>query len=81
METDTWLKIVSGMVASAVLFGIGAITVLAVPALAANAKYLIPVVVVTSIVGSLPIAVWIARRMRYRNWGRQDWNKGDWISG
>lgn len=79
--TDTWLKILCAIMVNAVVFGIGAITVLSVPALAAQAKYFIPAVVVASFVISPFIAIPIARRMRLRNWGREEWNRGDAISG
>ena len=80
-STDTWLRIMSGMMINAVLFGLGAITVLSVPALAEHAKYLIPAVVVTSFALAPFIAVPVARRMRLRHWGRRHWRKGDVISG
>jgi hypothetical protein len=81
LSTDTWLRILSGMMINAVLFGAGAITVLSVPDLAAQAKYLIPAVVVASFALTPFFAVPIARRMRLRNWGRQGWREGDVISG
>jgi len=80
-STDTWLRIISGMMINAILFGVGAVTVLAIPALAAEAKYLIPAVVVLSFALAPFIAIPVARRMRLRNWGRIDWQKGDVISG
>jgi hypothetical protein len=80
-STDIWLRITCGMMINAVLFGAGAVTVLSVPALAAQAKYLIPAVVLASFALTPFISVPIARRMRLRNWGRQGWHKGDTISG
>ena len=80
-STDTWLRIVSGMMVNAVLFGADAVTVLSVPALAAEAKYLIPAVVVASVVLAPFLTVPVARRMRLRNWGRRGWREGDTISG
>lgn len=79
--TDTWLRIMSGMMINAVLFGLGAVTVLSAPTLAVHAKYLIPAVVVVSFVLAPLISVWTARRMRIRNWGRESWKNGDLISG
>ena len=81
LSTDTWLKIMSGMMINAVLFGLGAITVLSIPALAEHAKYLMPAVVVVSFALAPFIAAPIARRMRLRNWGRRAWREGDAISG
>jgi ABC-type sulfate transport system permease subunit len=79
--TDTWLRIVCSMMINAVLFGAGAILVLSVPALAEQAKFLLPVVVVTSFVAAPFFAFAVAPRMRLRNWGTRDWQKGDAISG
>lgn len=81
LSTDTWLKIVSGMMINAVLFGFGAVTVLSIPALAEQAKYLMPAVVVLSFALAPFIAVPIASRMRLKNWGRSAWQKGDLVSG
>lgn len=81
ISTDTWLKIICSMVINSVLFGIGAITVLSVPALAAQASYLLPSVIVFSFVAAPFISVLVAPRMRIRNWGKQEWCKGDLVSG
>jgi hypothetical protein len=58
-------------VVNAVLFGIGVVAVLSVPAWAAQAAYLIPAVVVLSLVLSAPLAWWIAPRLRARFARRQ----------
>ncbi|TPP06545.1 hypothetical protein [Rhizobium glycinendophyticum] len=79
--TDTWLRIVCSMMINAVIFGTGAIIVLSVPALAAQAKVLLPLVVVTSFVAAPFFAYAVAPRMRLRNWGRREWQRGDLISG
>lgn len=79
--TETWIRIVCAMMANAVIFGVGAITVLSIPALAANAKFLIPAVVLTSFVLAPVVAMAIAPRMRVRNWGKQAWHEGDALSG
>jgi hypothetical protein len=55
---------------NAVLFGIGLVIVLNVPSLAAHAGIGIPVVVVLSLILAVPVAWWIAPRLRAR-WGRQ----------
>ncbi|MGI2035684.1 hypothetical protein ACRQ1B_25215 [Rhizobium panacihumi] len=80
-KTNIWLTIMCGMMVNAVLFGIGTITVLTVPALTEQAKYLIPAVVVLSFVLSPFISWLIAPRMRLRNWGKEEWQRGDMISG
>ena len=46
MKTDTFITICVAMMVNAVIFGIGAITVLSVPVFNENAKYLLPAVVV-----------------------------------
>jgi uncharacterized membrane protein len=57
---------------NAVLFGIGIVTVLNVPSLAAHAWIGIPVVVVLSLLLAAPIAWYIAPRMRARYWRRRE---------
>ncbi|RST87113.1 hypothetical protein EJC49_07355 [Aquibium carbonis] len=66
---------------NAVLFGLGAVTVLSIPALADRAVFLIPAVVVASFALAPFIAGMIAPRMRIRNWSRKAWREGDAISG
>ena len=80
-STDTWIKIVCSGVVASVLFGIGVVTVLSIASLDAQAKYLIPVVVVASFALAPFIGGMIATRMRLRNWGRKAWREGDGISG
>ncbi|MBC7152046.1 MAG: hypothetical protein H5U22_21920 [Rhizobium sp.] len=72
MKTDTYLTFFVSMMVNAVVFGTGAITVLSIPALAENAKYLLPLVVVISFAVAPFIAKLIAPRMRLRNWRRRD---------
>jgi predicted phage tail protein len=57
---------------SAVLFGVGIIAVLTVPALNANAIFLIPAVVIASLILGAPAAWIIAPRMRARYWRQTD---------
>lgn len=68
MKTDTFITICVAMMVNAVVFGIGAITVLSVPALNENAKYLLPAVVVLAFAISPFIARHIAPRLRLRYW-------------
>lgn len=81
ITSDTWLKIICSMMINAVIFGFGAIAVLSIPALTHYAKYLIPAVVVASFALAPFISSFIAPRMRIRNWGQENWRKGDAISG
>ncbi|MFZ5740090.1 hypothetical protein BJ123_10741 [Rhodopseudomonas thermotolerans] len=66
------------MMTNAVLFGIGLVAVLTIPALAQNAMAWVPAAVVASFVLAAPIAWWIAPRLRARFWRHRD---GDVISG
>jgi len=66
---------------NAILFGIGAVTVLTVPTLSAHAKYLIPAVIIASFLIAPLLSGFVAKRMRLRNWGRDHWKRGDFISG
>ncbi|MEN5082313.1 hypothetical protein ABE438_07500 [Bosea sp. TWI1241] len=81
MNTDLFLKCCVGLMVNAVLFGVGAVTVLSVPAFAEKAAYLLPAVILASFAATPFIAGWIAPRLRFRNWGREAWLKGDAISG
>ena len=56
------------IVVNAVVFGIGAITVLSVPSLALQAKMLLPLCVATSLIVAPPISWWFAPRLRNRYW-------------
>lgn len=70
MNTDLFITAIVSMMTNAVLFGAGAVTVLSVPVLDEQAKYLLPVVIAASFVLA-PIAAWfIAPRLRARNWRR-----------
>ncbi|WP_235679331.1 hypothetical protein [Aquibium microcysteis] len=80
-STDIWLRIVCAMQVNAMLFGIGTVTVLSVPALADRAEILIPAVVLASFLLAPIVGGFIAARMRLRNWGRRAWREGDAISG
>lgn len=80
-STNTWLRIVVAMQLNAIIFGVGAITVLTVPSLALHAKWLLPVVVVAAF-GLAPfLSLVVYPRMRIRHWGRGAWRNGDVISG
>ncbi|WP_246734519.1 hypothetical protein [Chelativorans sp. ZYF759] len=79
-STHIWLMIACTLVANAVLFGFGIVPVLAIPALAEHANYLIPAVVVAALVLAPIAASFIVPRMRLRNHTRQEWKRGDLIS-
>lgn len=68
MSTRAFITVVLSLMINAVLFGAGAILVLSVPALAEQAKYLLPVVVVLSFVLTPFIAWKMAPRLRARYW-------------
>jgi hypothetical protein len=72
-ETKTRLGIAAliYLMANAVMFGAGIITVLTVPALRADAATWIPVVVAASLVLAAPAAWLIAPRLRARYWRRR----------
>ncbi|CAN5360121.1 hypothetical protein BH10PSE8_BH10PSE8_01330 [soil metagenome] len=81
INVDLFLKIICASIVNAVLFGIGAATILSVPVLAEQALYLLPAVIVASLALAPLLAMWIAPRLRFRNWGREAWLRGDGISG
>ena len=68
------------LMTSAVLFGVGIVVVLTVPALSADAVFLIPAVVIASLILGAPAAWIIAPRMRAR-YGRQRDNERAIASG
>lgn len=58
------------MMIQAVMFGIGAVLVLATP-LSGMAMQLLPVVVIASTLLSAPLSWWLAPRLRARYWKQQ----------
>ena len=67
-ETKTRLRIAALIysMTNAVIFGVGIVTVLNVPALRSDAFFWIPVVVAASLVLAVPVAWLIAPRLRAR---------------
>ena len=61
---------------NAVVFGIGIVTVLMVPALSGHAMAWIPTVVVMSFALSAPLSWLMAPRLRARTWRRQNLQAG-----
>jgi hypothetical protein len=57
---------------NAVLFGIGAVTVLAIPALNAQAEIMFPIVVAASFILAAPIAWILAPRLQSRSFRRRE---------
>ena len=72
LSTRARIAILIYSMTNAVLFGIGIVTVLNVPSLAALAWISIPVVVVVSLLLAVPIAWFIAPRLRARYWRQRE---------
>ena len=72
MVARIYIILLLSLMTCAVLFGIGAVAVLSVPALSEQAKFLLPIVIVASFVLGLIIAWFMAPRMRARYWKAQD---------
>ena len=68
MTTNTRIALLISTMVNAVLFGIGAITVLSIPALSAKAPYLLPAVIVASFLLSPFVAHALAPRLRSQAW-------------
>jgi hypothetical protein len=66
MKTRTYVAALVSMMINAVVFGIGAIAVLSLPGLAADAWFWLPLVVVVSFVVSPFIGWWMAPMLRAR---------------
>ena len=75
MSIRTWITALVSMMVNAVAFGIGAIAVLTIPALEADAWFWLPLVVVVSFAVSPFIAWQIAPMLRSRWQRRQEAEK------
>ncbi|PTW62700.1 hypothetical protein C8N35_101747 [Breoghania corrubedonensis] len=53
---------------NAVLFGLGIIATLLIPTLKVHAMTVLPIVIASSLVLSVPLTWWIAPRLRLRYW-------------
>lgn len=71
-STRLRIAAVISMMVNAVVFGIGLLTVLLIPALSSHAFTLIPAVVMLSFALSAPISWWMAPRLQARYWRRRD---------
>ncbi|MDP1700358.1 MAG: hypothetical protein Q8L53_05260 [Aestuariivirga sp.] len=72
MSARIYITILLSIMTCAVLFGIGAVTVLSVPALSEQAKFLLPAVIAASFVLGPIIAWFMAPRLRARYWKARD---------
>ncbi|MBC7280939.1 hypothetical protein [Hoeflea sp.] len=66
MRTRTMIAAMIALPVNAVIFGAGAIAVLSIPALAEQAKYLLPAVIVGGFLVTFPVAWVLAPRLRAR---------------
>ena len=66
LSTNTRIALLISIMVNAVIFGIGAVTVLSIPILNANATLLLPAVIVASFVISPFVAKLLAPRLRSR---------------
>ncbi len=72
MGPRLYITIMLSLMTCAVLFGIGAVAVLSVPALNEQAKFLLPAVIAVSFVLGPIIAWFMAPRLRARYWKARD---------
>ena len=72
MSARIYITILLSLMTCSVLFGIGAVAVLSVPALSEQAKFLLPVVIAASFVIGPVIAWFMAPRLRARYWKARD---------
>jgi len=70
MSTRAYIAALISMMINAVIFGTGAIAVLAIPALNVHAAYLLPIVVVLSFIIS-PFIAWAMAPMLRSRWQGQ----------
>lgn len=75
IRTNTYLTAITAMMVNVVVFGFGAIAILAIPALNENAKFLLPAWILISFGATPFIARRIAPRMRLRFWRRREEQK------
>ena len=68
LSTNTRIALLISTMVNAVIFGIGAVTVLSIPVLNANATILLPVVIVASFIISPFVSRILAPRLRSRLW-------------
>jgi len=71
MSTRFQIAAMVFMMTNAVVFGVGIVPVLLIPALANNAFETVPAVVIASFLISAPLSWFIAPRLRARYWRTQ----------
>lgn len=71
MPTRLQIAALLSLMINSVLFGIGTVAVLSVPALSADAAFYLPAVIIASYLLTPPIAWLMAPRMRARYWREQ----------
>ena len=70
MKTRLWIAALIFPVINGLLFGLGVIPLLSIPALDEHAKTLFPYIVAASFVIAVPVAWMIAPRLRLSYWQR-----------
>lgn len=80
-DIDLFLAVICGALVQTVLFGFGTVLVLSIPTLAEHAAYLLTVALALSLLFAPLFGFWISLRLRYRNWGREAWLRGDDVCG
>ena len=71
MKTRLWIAALIFPVINGLLFGLGVIPLLSIPALDEHAKTLFPYIVAASFVAAVPVAWFIAPRLRLSYWERR----------
>ncbi|MCJ8520662.1 pilus assembly protein TadC [Pseudorhizobium tarimense] len=72
IRTETYLTVIASLMVNAVVFGVGAIAILSIPAVEHYVRFLLPAWIAISLVIAPFIAFKIAPRMRLRYWRDQD---------
>lgn len=75
MSTDTHVRLLASMMASAVFFGIAAIAILSVPALVQHAETLLPAAIVSSFILGGAAGWHFGPQMRARYWRHHEHEK------
>jgi len=76
MKTRLWIAALIFPVINGLLFGLGVIPLLSIPALAEHAKTLFPYIVAASFVAGVPVAWFIAPRLRLSYWQHRNGDPG-----
>ena len=76
MKTRLWITAILFPMVNAVLFGVGIIALLSIPALSGKVDLLFTPVVIASFVIAAPLSWFIAPRLRARYWRRRQMREG-----